>query len=126
MPNTMKTLLGTFIIAALLGSPAYAFKETPIDNAPAQAEQKSLNSESAAVKKPATLPDGVALSESNEHSATLEKSFQFRIPGLGEKGVLPKLNFGLELLYSAQDADPAIEDQPADDVTIKGTLRHKF
>ena len=68
----------------------------------------------------------MSLSTSNEHSATLEKSFEFQIPGLGDKGVLPKLNFGLELLYSAKDQVTVIEEPPANDVTIRGTLKHRF
>jgi hypothetical protein len=54
----------------------------------------------------------------------------FAIPGLGSLGVLPKLDFGLELLYGegpGGTTDPNIEI-PADDdgLRIKGTLKHRF
>jgi hypothetical protein len=55
---------------------------------------------------------------------------EVRIPGLGKLGVLPKMDFGLELLYGAADqkqADPLPrDDAPADDLTIRGTVRHRF
>jgi hypothetical protein len=47
-------------------------------------------------------------------------------------GVLPKLDFGLELLYGPQGSSDAVspaEQQKGNeetDVQIKGTLRHRF
>jgi hypothetical protein len=53
-----------------------------------------------------------------------------RIPGLGKLGVLPKMDFGLELLYGANDgrpAAPAPDDIPTDDdLRIRGTMKHNF
>jgi hypothetical protein len=59
------------------------------------------------------------------------------IPGIGIVGTLPKLDFGLELLYGPKSGGSAAElsapplqfDQRAmekDDVQIKGTFTHKF
>jgi hypothetical protein len=55
---------------------------------------------------------------------------EIRIPGLGSLGMLPKMDFGLELLYGAAE-NKAVEEQRnaipgSDDLTIKGTLRRKF
>jgi hypothetical protein len=55
---------------------------------------------------------------------------EVRIPGLGTLGVLPKLDFGLELLYGVNE-DKRIEPEklPNDTdegVQIRGTLRHRF
>jgi hypothetical protein len=54
---------------------------------------------------------------------------EVRIPGLGKLGVLPKMDFGLELLYGANEGvkqpDPA-EQPSSDDLTIRGTLKHNF
>lgn len=55
------------------------------------------------------------------------------IPGLGKLGTLPKMDFGLELLYGANDSKP-VEPQPAnpaaapepEDLTIRGTMKHNF
>ncbi len=53
---------------------------------------------------------------------------EVRIPGLGKLGVLPKMDFGLELLYGANEPKPADEDgeDPASDLTIRGTIKHPF
>lgn len=54
---------------------------------------------------------------------------EVRIPGLGKLGVLPKMDFGLELLYGASEPakqrEPA-ETQPHEDLTIRGTVKHNF
>jgi hypothetical protein len=56
------------------------------------------------------------------------------IPGIGSVGKLPKLDFGLELLYGTKPGADALQldqhgiDQhtPDDGMGIKGTLTHKF
>ncbi len=54
---------------------------------------------------------------------------EIRIPGLGKLGTLPKMDFGLELLYGASEGkavqDPAPED-PSQDLTIRGSVKHRF
>jgi len=50
------------------------------------------------------------------------------VPGLGKLGVIPKLDFGLDLLYGqdAAKADP-VETLPNDDgLRIRGSIRHRF
>lgn len=54
---------------------------------------------------------------------------EIRIPGLGKLGTLPKMDFGLELLYGADDAKPAQDAQPQDgeqDLMIHGSVKHRF
>ncbi len=56
---------------------------------------------------------------------------EVRIPGLGKLGILPKLDFGLELLYGVNEqtldrAGVRGTDQSDDSVGIRGTLRHRF
>jgi hypothetical protein len=50
-----------------------------------------------------------------------------RIPGVGSLGTLPKLDFGLELLYGANEASGRPDDrsQPSD-VQIRATIKHRF
>ncbi len=57
------------------------------------------------------------------------------IPGIGSVGSLPKLDFGLELLYGPKSVpdsfqldqqSPIDQHNPANDIQIKGTLSHKF
>lgn len=53
---------------------------------------------------------------------------EVRIPGLGKLGNLPKMDFGLELLYGASGKQPEMPatDEPRDDLTIRGTVKHTF
>jgi hypothetical protein len=55
-----------------------------------------------------------------------------RIPGLGKIGVLPKLDFGLELLYGENkrvddpDEAPLKAETDEGDFRIRGSIKHKF
>lgn len=55
---------------------------------------------------------------------------EVRLPGLGKLGSLPRMDFGLELLYGATDpkapVGPVQRDERDDDLTIRGSVRHKF
>ena len=55
---------------------------------------------------------------------------EVRIPGLGKLGILPKLDFGLELLYGVNekslDDRRLLPEQSDDGVGIRGTLKHRF
>lgn len=50
-----------------------------------------------------------------------------RIPGIGTIGILPKFDLGLELLYGANEQEPAPSErsQPSD-VQLRATLKHRF
>lgn len=83
--------------------------------APIQAEP----AESAGVRDTAQQP------------AKTETGTEIRIPGLGRLGTLPKMDFGLELLYgAADDKQPQPEAQPPtdpnEDLTIRGSVKHRF
>ncbi len=56
---------------------------------------------------------------------------EVRIPGLGKLGVLPKFDFGLELLYGLNDAkgrdtQQRLPSTDEDDVQIRGSFKHRF
>ena len=63
-------------------------------------------------------------------SAGKNTGTEVRIPGLGTVGVLPKLDFGLELLYgAAEQKGMAPEDRghpEQNDLQIRGTIKHRF
>ena len=60
------------------------------------------------------------------------KGTAVRIPGLGTLGVIPKMDFGLELLYGVADASSSVKRPEAkntdagEDVLIRGSIKHKF
>jgi len=64
--------------------------------------------------------------------AEAEPSTDVTLPGLGTIGSLPKLDFGLELLYGANSDDPVGASDPAlgvgedGELTIKGRARYNF
>ncbi|MGQ0456338.1 MAG: hypothetical protein ACT4OU_04680 [Hyphomicrobium sp.] len=64
-------------------------------------------------------------------AAKAETGTEIRIPGLGKLGTLPKMDFGLELLYGASDEKapvepPASVESPTEDLTIRGSVKHRF
>ena len=62
-------------------------------------------------------------------AAGKSKGTDLTIPGLGTIGTIPKVDFGLELLYGPKNGPEAYQlDQhaPDSDMQIKGTFTHKF
>ncbi len=108
----MSLLKTVGLIVALIGvsTAAYAFQEQQAGGGAPVANPVELDAASATVLKPSVGPD-------------------VRIPGLGKLGSLPKMDFGLELLYGAaeqktQDQQPREENR--DDLMIRGTVKHNF
>ena len=92
----------------------------------AQAFEKAGTS--GAGKPGVTATDAVGLSE-KAAAETKSADRGLIIPGLGALGVLPKLDFGLELLYGEnqpQVLEPEDNDVESDGLRIKGTLKHRF
>lgn len=51
------------------------------------------------------------------------------IPGLGTVGVIPKMDFGLELLYGSEEQrqrqqEPLLDEN--EDLRIRGSIKHRF
>lgn len=88
-------------------------------------EQKAGTAAPAAAAAPAQLDQKPAAQAA---PGAAEAGPEVRIPGIGKLGVLPKMDFGLELLYGAADGKPAA-DAPRDnseDLTIRGSVKHRF
>lgn len=78
---------------------------------------------------PAPAEKSMDLSTSKKAIESEDSGSVVRVPGLGALGVLPKLDFGLELLYG--DERPEVvprekEDTDSDGLSIRGTLKHRF
>jgi hypothetical protein len=116
--------LAAMVAALVIGAPsAYAFEETRGGAAPPGA--------SVAPTAPTAGPGkSLQLDLGGGATAAPSTGTEVRIPGLGKLGILPKLDFGLELLYGVNEQTPeqrAIQPQQGDDgVGIRGTLRHRF
>ena len=112
---------GAAAIMFALSSPAMAFQETPV--APAATDEAAIVSGGG---KDAAQAPKVELITPDINDAGNSVGTEIRIPGLGSLGMLPKLDFGLELLYGAAE-DKRIDEEPlGDGITIRGTLKHKF
>lgn len=107
------------VMSVAAGTHSLAFQKQKAGSAPAQL-QKSAD---APLESQLNLSDELTTSN-------VEKGTEIRIPGLGKLGVLPKMDFGLELLYGAADQklpDGPVETAPTpDDLLIRGTMKHRF
>ena len=115
--------MGVGVALAVASTPAAAFQEQQSGGgAPAPAAP------AAAPAAPAPQTKGVELTTPSAAEGA-SAGTEVRIPGLGKLGVLPKMDFGLELLYGANEAkqpDAVEREAPADDLTVRGTIKHNF
>ncbi len=107
-----------------LAPPALAFQE----GAPGSASERppAAVAPLEAAKGAPDQSKGLSL-KTPELSLGQGSGTEVRIPGIGSVGVLPKLDFGLELLYGAteQRGVPEEKSEPTD-VQIRGTIKHRF
>jgi len=116
--------LPAFLGALMLAAPsAYAFEETRGGGAAPPAAPQAV----------APAGDSVPLGLGGTGTGTAlapSTGTEVRIPGLGKLGILPKLDFGLELLYGVNeqsfDERRVGPDQSDDSVGVRGTVRHRF
>jgi len=122
--HPLKTLMAVSgLMAALSLAPAHAFTETEV---PSPAAKSAPEKETPALQLEKT-DDGAGLSLTTPGDANSDGT-ELNIPGVGSIGKLPKLDFGLELLYgggTGQGTESPVEEQ-SDDVLIKGKIRHRF
>jgi hypothetical protein len=124
---------GIALTLALQITRAGAFTTEPV--APPQTDAKPAPAPLTPFGQPLTLPGQTPQADLNDPLANVEKpsGTEIKIPGIGSVGTLPKLDFGLELLYGKGAPEGFQFDQhsldqhsPEGDVQIKGVLSHKF
>jgi hypothetical protein len=105
---------------AAAGAPALAFQEQS-GSPPVQGEENS---------KPAAETEAPAAGLAVPAPSKAAEGTEVSIPGFGKLGVLPKMDFGLELLYGANEEKPqgseSLETPEDGDLAIRGTVKHKF
>lgn len=112
----MSLLRTVGLVVALIGvsTAAFAFQE------------QRAGTGSASVAEPAKP---VELGSSGPTDLKPSVGPDVRIPGLGKLGSLPKMDFGLELLYGAAEQkapDQQPREESRDDLMIRGTVKHNF
>lgn len=122
-------------VLASMSPAAIAFEETTVGGS----GTKSPAAQALELPKDATAPTKGAVDVGKGIGDTgkglslttpelqLSPGTEVRIPGIGTVGVLPKLDFGLELLYGANEQKGPVPDKnDTDDVQLRGTIKHRF
>lgn len=93
----------------------------------------SMEEQRGAIPGGVSVPDAPKAQEQDPSSPPKSEGTEIRIPGLGKIGTLPKMDFGLDLLYgAAEDSNKAPnlpESQNSDDqkdLMIHGSVKHRF
>jgi hypothetical protein len=114
-----------------LSSVAFSFEETTIGSG--QAKSPTAQALESPKELPKAAPDptkGITDSGKELKLTTPELQLapgtEVRIPGVGKVGVLPKLDFGLELLYGNEQKGAYSDKGNPDDVQLRGTIKHRF
>jgi hypothetical protein len=113
-------------VCGFLVQPVFGFQETTVGGGDPPAQGRPAPSEPKAAPATGGNPLNLSLPEIGAGKST---GTEVRIPGLGTVGVLPKLDFGLELLYGAAEQKgvaPEDRTQPDTDLQIRGTIKHRF
>ena len=115
----INVLLAAVVAALIASDAAFAFEKQTLG---AQAPAKQSISETEL--KPATP----FLERTDPATSDSEAGTAITIPGLGTVGVLPKMDFGMELLYGSEPNQKLelAPQQDGDDLQIRGTLKHRF
>lgn len=127
MAGPMRLIVGVTVLG-LMALPVAAFQEQTVGGGKATPPAAVAPSAPAVDLPKDGLPTGKKLQLSvPEVSLGGKTGTEVKIPGIGSVGVLPKLDFGLELLYGATD-NKSVPDAKADpsDVQIRGTIKHRF
>jgi hypothetical protein len=101
-------------LMAALPTPSLAFQESTVGGGAAGAPAARS---SAPPGLDLTMPDP---------GAGKPAGTEIRIPGVGTLGVLPKLDFGLELLYGADQTPRPDEKSDPGGVQLRATIKHRF
>lgn len=124
----LRLILAAFVLVA--GSQAAsAFEQTQVgvgSAGTAAAPSASMAAPATTATPPGNLP-GVSLVVPKPGKA--ESGIEVRLPMIGVIGRLPKLDFGLELLYGADKDSMPEEDRlspPSNDLTIRGSVKRRF
>jgi hypothetical protein len=114
-----------------LSPAALAFEETTVGAGEAKSPTAQVLETPKELPKTVTDPGKALTDPAKGLSLTtpevqLTPGTEVRIPGIGSVGKLPKLDFGLELLYGNEQKGPFPEKSGSDDVQLRGTIKHRF
>lgn len=122
-PVKMKSRMGIVlgVLLAVASPQSLAFEEQTTGVAPSATPAPAAKTEQGPAAGLETAPPQAK-----------PEGTEITIPGLGRLGVLPKMDFGLELLYGANESPKQPEGEPGvtapldDDLTIRGSIKKSF
>jgi len=91
----------------------------------------SMEEQRGAIPGGVSVPDAPKAQEQDSPAPSTSQGTEIRIPGLGKIGTLPKMDFGLDLLYGAAEdtnraSDPDANSDDQKDMMIHGSVKHRF
>ncbi len=113
------------LVGVLAPVHSHAFQEEQVGGRSATAQSAPAAGTTSSTAASEVLPGANITEQSTPESSSGTK---LSIPGLGTVGVLPKMDFGLELLYGGDKA-PQQQVEPegdTDDLRIRGSIKHRF
>ena len=117
MGRRIGTVAGVFAVLSTVASPVFAFQETPV---PPPAQQTPTEN---------VKPQVPAMKLGDPSGPAQQPVAKKRVPMFGF-GLLPKMDFGLELLYGAAQQPLDLQQAPsleADrDVSVVGKVKRRF
>lgn len=120
-------IVGLAVGLAVMAGPVAAFQEQQVGgNAPASTPAPGI-----VIDNSRTVADPAVEFNAPQSSKAAKSGPEVFIPGLGSLGVLPTMDFGLELLYGASETVRPVQpsDVPnasGDDIILRGTVKHRF
>ncbi|MEM7619785.1 MAG: hypothetical protein AAF228_04885 [Pseudomonadota bacterium] len=108
-----KSIMALLLVIFLYPSVAFSF-------------QKESVKQSDSVQTSPTKENQLDLRKADSFTAGDKPNIEINIPGIGKLGELPKIDFGLELLYGKDEPKIDEAQETPDDVTIRGSVKHRF
>lgn len=118
MRRILHMTVGAMALCAVCSAPVAAFQKMPVAPAPTQSA-------------PSSIGQGLTFDvERRSGESGKKKGDKRKFPGVGALDGLPKMNFGLELLYGAKEEQDSTAspytDWGADDIKVLGTIKRRF
>ncbi len=112
------------MLSIFSAAPAMSFQQERVGASPADATSASPSAAASSSNATTNLVGSDAASSKSKD----ESGAKISIPGLGTVGVLPKMDFGLELLYGGNQPNEDVREpkEETDDLRIRGSIKHRF
>jgi len=121
------SVIGLSFLLMLMPLNASSFEKTNIDTSIAKSTEQGAVSQNEAAETPDNAGAAAQNLRTNSEDAS-ESPTAISVPGIGTVGIIPKLDFGMELLYGNEEKQQTqqLPDAEEDSLQIRGTIKHRF